>query len=114
MGGLQLHARVLANMALTHEEYLYLDDFDAVLDIFESDFLEYGDEYQLDMNLAVEKIPTNNNSSSYPSSFCAKVCLSKDGLTRHISTKYLETVILLRNSRTKHKSKGNFTPTHLL
>ena len=45
------------------------------------------------MTLAVEKIPTINNSPSYPCSFCAKVCLSKGGLTRHISTKhYLETV----------------------
>ena len=45
-------------MALAHEEYLYQDDFDAVLDIIGSDFLEYGDEFQQDMNLAVEKIPT--------------------------------------------------------
>ena len=45
------------------------------------------------MTLAVEKIPTINNSPSYPCSFCAQVCLSKGGLTRHISTKhYLETV----------------------
>ena len=79
-------------MASAHEEYLYQDDFDAVLDIIESDFLEYGGEFQEDMNLAVEKIPTPNNSPSYPCSFCAKVCLSKGGLTRHISTKHhLET-----------------------
>ena len=63
-------------MALAHEEYLYQDDFDAVLDIIESDFLEYGDEFQQDMNLAVEKIPTINNSPSYSCSFWAKVCLS--------------------------------------
>ena len=31
-------------MALAHEEYSYQDDFDAVLDIIESDFLEHGDE----------------------------------------------------------------------
>ena len=68
------------------------DEFDAALDIIESDFLEYGDEFQQDMNLAVEKIPTLNNSPSYPCSFCAKVCLSKGGLIRHISTKHhLET-----------------------
>ena len=42
-------------MVVAHEEYLYQDDFDAVLDIIESDFLEYGDEFQQDMNLAVEK-----------------------------------------------------------
>ena len=77
-------------MVVAHEEYLYQDDYDAVLDIIESDFLEYGDEFQQDMNLAAEKIPTINNS---PCSFCAKVCLSKGGLTRDISTKhYLETV----------------------
>ena len=50
MGGIQLHARVLANMALVHEEYLYQDDFDAILDIIESDFLEYDDEFHQDMN----------------------------------------------------------------
>ena len=33
-------------MATTHKEYLYQDDFDAVLDIIEWDFLEYGDEFQ--------------------------------------------------------------------
>ena len=42
--------------------------------------------------MAVEKIPTLNNSPSYPCSFCAKVCLSEGGLTRHNSTKHhLET-----------------------
>ena len=56
-------------MASAHEECLYQYDFDAVIDIIESDFLEYGDEFQQDMNLAVEKIPTLNNSPSYPSSF---------------------------------------------
>ena len=79
-------------MASAHKEYLYWDDFDAVLDIIESDFLEYGDEFQQDMNLGVEKILTLNNSPSYSCSFCAKVCLSKGELTRHISTKHhLET-----------------------
>ena len=76
-------------MASTHKKYLYQDDFDTVLDIIESDFLVYGDEFQQDMNLAVEKIPTLNNSPSYPCSFCSKVCLSKGRLTRHISTKHL-------------------------
>ena len=37
----------------------------------------FGDEFQKDMNLAVEKILTINNSPSYPCSFCAKVCFSK-------------------------------------
>ena len=32
-------------MVLAHEEYLYQDDFDAVLDIIQSDFLEYGHEF---------------------------------------------------------------------
>ena len=45
----------LQNMTLAHEEYLHQDDFDAVLDIIESDFLEYGDEIQQYMKLAVEK-----------------------------------------------------------
>ena len=53
------------------------NDFDAALDIIESG-LEYGDQLQQDMNLAVEKIPTINNLPSYPCSFCARVCLSKD------------------------------------
>ena len=75
----------------TRNSCIKIDDFDAVLDIIKSDFLEYGDEFQQDMNLAVEKLPTINNSPSYPCSFCAKVCLG--GLTRHTSTKhYLETV----------------------
>ena len=64
-------------MTLAHDEYLYQDDFDAVLDIIESDFLEYGDEFQQDMNLAVEKIPTVNNSPSYPCSFCASLLFKR-------------------------------------
>ena len=44
------------------------------------------------MNLAVEKIPTPNNSLYYQYCFCAKVCFSKARFTRHISTKqHLET-----------------------
>ena len=62
------------------------------LDIIESDFLENGDEFQQDMNLAVEKIPTLNNLPFSQCSFCSKVCLSKGGLARHIITKHhLET-----------------------
>ena len=77
-------------MASAHQEYFSQDDFDAVLDIIESDFLEYCDEVQQDDDF--NKIPTLNNSPSYPWSFCAKVCLSKGGITRHTSTKYhLET-----------------------
>ena len=64
-------------MALAHEEYLYQDDFDAVLDIIESDALEYGNEFQQDMNLAVEKLLSINNSSSYPCSFPPKFAIQK-------------------------------------
>ena len=71
-------------MVLAHEEYLHQDDFDAVLDIIKSYILKYGDEFQQDMNLAVEKIPTINNSLSYPCSSYAKVCLSKGRITRHV------------------------------
>ena len=79
-------------MASAHEEHLYQDDFDAVLDIMESEFLEYGDEFQQDMNLASEKITALYNSPSYPFCFCAKVCLSRGELIRHINTKHhLET-----------------------
>ena len=50
-------------MVSAHKEYLYQDEFDAVLDITESDFLEYGNEFQREfgfafnknMNLVVEK-----------------------------------------------------------
>ena len=75
-------------MALAHEEYLHEADFDTVVDIIESNFLEHDDEFQQDIDLTVEKIPTINNSTSYQCSFSAKVCLSKGGHTRHISTKH--------------------------
>lgn len=42
-------------MASVHKEYLYRDNFDAVLDITESDFLGYTNEFQQNMNLAVKK-----------------------------------------------------------
>ena len=64
-------------MAPAHEEYLYQNDFDAVLDLIKPDFLEYGDKFQQDMNLAVEKIAALNNSSSYPYPFCLKFAFQK-------------------------------------
>ena len=64
-------------MASAHEEYLYQDDFDTVLDITESDFLEYGDEFQQYMNLAVEKIPTLNKSPSIHVLFAPKFAFHK-------------------------------------
>ena len=59
---------------------MYQDDTDAVLDIKEWDFLEHDDEFQQDLNLAVE-------ITSYACSFRDKVCLSKGGCTKHFNTK---------------------------
>ena len=70
-----------------HEEYLYQDDTDAVLDINEWDFLKYDDEFQQDLNLAVETVPALDNSPSYACSFREKVCLSKGGHAKHLNTK---------------------------
>ena len=64
-------------MALAHEEYLHEADFDAVVDIIESNFLEHDDEFQQDIDLTVEKIPTINNSTSYQCSFQPKFAFQK-------------------------------------
>ena len=70
---------------------MYQDGTDAVLDINEWDFLEYDDEFQQDLNLAVKTMPALDNSPSYTCSFRAKVCLSKGGHTKYFNTKhYLE------------------------
>ena len=42
-------------MASVHEEYLYQEDRDAVLDIIVSDILEHGDELQQDKNLITHR-----------------------------------------------------------
>ena len=71
----------------THEEYLYQDDTDAVLDIIEWDFLEYDDEFQQDLNLSVESVPVLDSSLPYACSFLDKVCFSEGGQTKHFNTK---------------------------
>ena len=65
-------------MVLVHEEYLYQDDFDAVLDIIKSDFLEYSDEFQEDMNLAVEKYLQSITHRPIHVPFAPKFAFQKD------------------------------------
>ena len=109
--------RFLQIQCTRYKKYLYQDDIDVVLDIFESYFLVCG------MSLAMEKIQAFSNSPPYPCSFYASVCLSKVRLTRHISTRNpLETAepstkiskmfhpgifyeILLRNDKNSAKDK---------
>ena len=71
--GPELNAKVLVKMVLTCKKNLYQDNVDAVLGIIKSHFWEKGDEFQQHVNLAVEKIPTINNSLSFR---CSKVSLS--------------------------------------
>ena len=71
--GPELNAKVLVKMVLTCKKNLYQDNVDAVLGIIKSHFWEKGDEFQQHVNLAVEKIPTINNSLSFR---CSKASLS--------------------------------------
>ena len=81
LGGLQLHAMVLVNMASTNKECLYQDYFDAVLDIMESVFRKMSMVFNKKWIWEL-KIPVLSNSLSYPCFVCATFFLSKGGVTR--------------------------------
>ena len=75
-------------MAGAQEDFLYEDDFDAILAIIDADFLENDVELNAEIEEAVKNIPSVKDSTRYPCDFCDKVCLSKGGLTRHLNTKH--------------------------
>ena len=93
-------------MASCSEDFLYEDDFDAVLAIIDSDFLDNDEEFESDLNTVIEKIPSSENPS-FPCSHCQKICRSKGGLTRHNNAKHSDVSSDSSTSKTsKHTKKA--------
>ena len=63
------------------------DDFDAVLDIIEADMLQNDEELRLEMDCLASRV-TSEKDYSYKCQFCTKVCISKEGLLRHVWAKH--------------------------
>ena len=70
-------------MAGAQEDFLYEDNFDAILAIIDADFLENDVELNAEIGEAVKNIPSVKDSTRYPCNFCDKVCLSKGELTSY-------------------------------
>ena len=77
-------------MACSEGDELLGDDFDAVLDIIEADMLQNDEELQLEMDCLASRV-TSEKDSNYKCQFCTKVCISKEGLLRHIRAKHKDT-----------------------
>ena len=79
-------------MAGVQEDFLYEDDFDAVMAIIDADLFENDEDFSAEVKDTIKNIPCAKDSPQYPCNFCEKVCLSKGGFTRHLNTKYKEEV----------------------
>lgn len=79
----------LEKMAVNSEDFLYGDDLEAVLAIVEANMLDNDADFEQQATEVVDKV-TSLEKSSFPCSFCKKVCLSKGGLTRHINAAHPE------------------------
>ena len=65
----------LNKMADAQEDFLYEDDFDAVMAIIDADFLQNDDDFNAEVEQAVKNIPSAKESPQKLCNFCEKVCL---------------------------------------
>ena len=66
----------LKNISFSEIYELIGDDFDAVLDIIETDMLQNGEELQLEVDCLASRV-TSEKDSNYKCQFCTKICISK-------------------------------------
>lgn len=75
--------------ASSSDDFLYNDDFEAVMAIIENDIVESDLELSEEMNSVVEKVPSKQ-SEQHHCQLCPKICMSKAGLSRHMKSKHQE------------------------
>ena len=80
--------KISKKMATRQEDFLYEDDFDAVLAAIAADDLENIDEFDESINNIIDEIPKEANPTQYHCNFCEKICISQRGLTRHKNAKH--------------------------
>ena len=69
-------------------DFLCGDDLDALLAAIDADILESDAAFESGINSTVEEIPKESDKIVYNCSLCTKVCLSKQGLSRHTNAKH--------------------------
>ena len=66
----------LKNITFSERYELIGDDFDAVLDIIETDMVQNGEELQLEVDCLASRV-ISEKDSNYKCQFCTKICISK-------------------------------------
>ena len=74
-------------MASGKDEFLYEDDFDAVLAVTDADMFENDADMVSEIVTCIKNLPSRENCS-FKCEFCPKVCLSKADLSRHEKAKH--------------------------
>ena len=92
-------------MAKRTVDFLFGDDLEEIYNIIDSGFLEEQEvdkdvDKLLDVNVESEK-----KCEGFQCSFCAKICKSKPGLARHVSTKHKEDSVAPTASNTMDKTQ---------
>ena len=69
------------------EDFLLDDEFDAVLAILDAYILENNDDFLEQTETSLQKV-TAAETSTFSGKFYDKVCLSENGMTRHLNEKH--------------------------
>ena len=80
------------------------DDFDVVVAIVDADMFLNDEDFDADIQLAIEELPSEK-SPQFSCQFCEKKCLSKGGLTRHVSCKHPDKEMVTNLSTNSANSK---------
>ena len=81
-------------MASGKDDFLYVDDLDAVLAIIDADMLENDEDMESEIVTCIKNLPSRENCF-FKCEFCPEVCLSKAGLSKHEKAKHQSTLPLI-------------------
>ena len=87
MGGRCLKTYRTTKMAAGKGDFLYEDDFDAILAITDAGMFENDKDMESEIVTCIKNQPSGENCS-FKFKFCPNVCLSKAGLSRHKKAKH--------------------------
>ena len=75
-------------MASNKDDFLYGDDYEAVIIAIGANVLENDEKMESEINSFVDKVPSDKGIYQYQCEYCEKICLSKSGLSRHLRAKH--------------------------